>query len=573
MFTKRIVDETVRNPCRRVAAHPRRGAEGAPPSDPMQTGDALAAPPRRSRRVARRRGAACSELPFGLDVLRVIVALVDDLRQLRLVCRATRGVVEERLGACRLVARTVRLCVNWRIPARELERAWLMRAPVPLAVRHATLAGALAATTPLVDFGMTVTLALRCSPAELAEAATRAVAHAAGRAGAYELSYERCTSRDVEAIELPAMATSVGRGAFKGGRALRVVTFAEPSALATIAEGAFDSCERLQCVVVPKRVQTIGDLAFRGCTSLRDVTFEDGSILASIGGCAFRGCRAVLAVGLPGTLQKIGAEAFLDCSLLRAVTFAEQSALIDRNAGVLRLQRAAEHRTADWGAGARQVYVRRVHVARARDAADVAHDDMRGRVLVGVEFSASLETIGLHAFENCERLECAALPSSLRAIGACAFLGCCTLGCVTFATPSMLPVVDTAAFSMCALSSVAVPASVTAIRAHAFEMCTRLVSVHLATDGALARIGTRAFSQCTALRAVAFPPSLASIGERAFYACRGLCDVTFAEPGSLVAIDERAFDGCDALQAVTLPASLRWYARSAFGPRVAVSVS
>mmetsp|Transcript_26543 Transcript_26543/g.60657 ORF Transcript_26543/g.60657 Transcript_26543/m.60657 type:complete len:459 (-) Transcript_26543:206-1582(-) len=60
----------------------------------------------------------------------------------------------------------------------------------------------------------------------------------------------------------------------------------------------------------------------------------------------------------------------------------------DRNAGVLRLQRAAEHRTADWGAGARQVYVRRVHVARARDAADVAHDDMRGRVLVVLPVAA-----------------------------------------------------------------------------------------------------------------------------------------------------------------------------------------
>ncbi|KAL1504830.1 hypothetical protein AB1Y20_008602 [Prymnesium parvum] len=179
-----------------------------------------------------------------------------------------------------------------------------MRAPVPLAVQYAKLDGALAATTPLVELGVACTLALRCSPAELAEAATRAVAFAAGRAGAYALSYERCTTRDVESIEIPAIVASVGRGAFTNRRALLGVTFAETSALAAIAEGAFESC----------RV-------------LRDVTFEEGSVLTTIGEAAFHGCRAVEDVTLPRTLQTIGVEAFLDCHLLRTMTFGEPSAL------------------------------------------------------------------------------------------------------------------------------------------------------------------------------------------------------------------------------------------------------
>eukprot|EP00327_Prymnesium_parvum_P001138 CAMPEP_0182833048 /NCGR_PEP_ID=MMETSP0006_2-20121128/20062_1 /TAXON_ID=97485 /ORGANISM="Prymnesium parvum, Strain Texoma1" /LENGTH=67 /DNA_ID=CAMNT_0024960979 /DNA_START=102 /DNA_END=302 /DNA_ORIENTATION=+ len=62
-----------------------------------------------SRRRGARRGAECSELPVGLDVLRIIVSLVDDVRQLRLVCRAARGAVEERLSACRAVARKMGL--------------------------------------------------------------------------------------------------------------------------------------------------------------------------------------------------------------------------------------------------------------------------------------------------------------------------------------------------------------------------------------------------------------------------------------------------------------------------------
>ncbi|KAL1499248.1 hypothetical protein AB1Y20_013752 [Prymnesium parvum] len=215
-----------------------------------------------------------------------------------------------------------------------------------------------------------------------------------------------------------------------------------------------------------------------------------------------------------------------------------------------------------------------VFQAAARGAPGVVEDDQRIRVrpVRGIAERGVFGIPGDHRLEYCEVLECATLPSSLRAIGEYSFSGCSKLGRVTFATPSGLAVNDADTFSRCAaLSTVAIPSMVKAIHTHAFAMCTRLVSVYMATDGALAWIGIRAFSECAALRTVAFPPSLASIGPRAFYACRRLCDVTFAEPSSLAAISEYAFEECDALEAVTLPASHRSYATNAFGPRVAVS--
>ncbi|KAL1525896.1 hypothetical protein AB1Y20_020724 [Prymnesium parvum] len=293
---------------------------------------ALAAPPRRGAL-----GAECSELPFGIDVLRIIVRLVDDVRQLRLVCRATRDAVEEWITEWRAVAREMKLCEEWCVPPRAIGRACLMRAPMPLAVRYTELDGALAATAPLLDFGVTVTLALRCSPAELAEAATRAVAHAAGRAGAYALSCGQCTSRDVESIEIPAIFASVGRRAFAGFYRLRDVTFeegsiltaigeGEQSALIVIGEGAFFGCRALRSIALPANVKVLEKTTFSGCSSLERVTLP--ASLTEIMREAFSNCSklqrvecdALKAVTLPANVEVLGKDTFSGCSSLERVT-------------------------------------------------------------------------------------------------------------------------------------------------------------------------------------------------------------------------------------------------------------
>lgn len=94
---------------------------------------------------------------------------------------------------------------------------------------------------------------------------------------------------------------------------LQSVTFEQPSNITTIGSYAFNSCTKLESIVIPNSVTSMGTAAFKGCISLTDVRFqtkEDGTVnLKTIPTQCFRYCPFT-SIEIPEGITTIGDEAF-----------------------------------------------------------------------------------------------------------------------------------------------------------------------------------------------------------------------------------------------------------------------
>ena len=94
---------------------------------------------------------------------------------------------------------------------------------------------------------------------------------------------------------------------------LQSVTFEQPSKITTIGSYAFNSCTKLESIVIPNSVTSMGEAAFKGCISLTDVHFqtkEDGTVnLKTIPTQCFRYCPFT-SIEIPEGITTIGNEAF-----------------------------------------------------------------------------------------------------------------------------------------------------------------------------------------------------------------------------------------------------------------------
>ncbi len=94
---------------------------------------------------------------------------------------------------------------------------------------------------------------------------------------------------------------------------LQSVTFEKSSNITTIGNYAFNSCTKLESIVIPKSVTSMGEAAFKGCISLTDVRFqtkEDGTVnLKKIPKQCFRYCPFT-SIEIPEGITTIGDEAF-----------------------------------------------------------------------------------------------------------------------------------------------------------------------------------------------------------------------------------------------------------------------
>lgn len=94
---------------------------------------------------------------------------------------------------------------------------------------------------------------------------------------------------------------------------LQSVMFEQPSNITTIGKYAFNSCTKLESIVIPNSVTSMGEAAFKGCISLTDVRFQtnaDGSVnLKTIPTQCFRYCPFT-SIEIPEGITTIGDEAF-----------------------------------------------------------------------------------------------------------------------------------------------------------------------------------------------------------------------------------------------------------------------
>lgn len=243
--------------------------------------------------------------------------------------------------------------------------------------------------------------------------------------------------------------------AFQNLTALEKVVL--PSGLKEIPKGAFSGCKALRQVIIPDSVTTIGDSAFKNCSSLKfayksedyetegenaideDIFYMPSGLL-EIGANAFENCSAMIGAHFNKALEKVGNEAFY-----KATAFTELS--LDEDCEL-----------ASIGDGAFQ------------------STKLRSNSSYALEFP-HLAAIGDKAFANVTtNFTQFKFPSTIKTIGANAFMSISSLSKVEFAEGVELEAMGDGVFLDCTyLATIELPVTLKAIPAKTFMGCTRLL--------------------------------------------------------------------------------------------------
>ena len=284
------------------------------------------------------------------------------------------------------------------------------------------------------------------------------------------------------------------------------------------------------------KVVRIEDEAFSRCSGLTAVTIPDS--VKKIGYQAFKDCIGLMTVTIPGSVTGIDYYAFFGCSGLKSFEVESGNKNYCAEGGVL----------------------------------------------------FTKDKASLICYPGGKPEESYTIPSSVTAIGACAFAGCSGLKGVTI--PSSVTAIGGNAFDRCSgLTAVTIPGGVKTIGHYAFQSCSGLTAVTI-HDG-VTKIGWGAFSGCIGLTAVTIPSSVTEIGMSAFSVCKGLKSIevesgnknycaaggvlftkdkatlicypagkpeeSYTIPGSVTEIGDRAFSDCSGLMSLEVKRGNKFY--------------
>ena len=202
-------------------------------------------------------------------------------------------------------------------------------------------------------------------------------------------------------------------------------------------------------------------------------------------------------------------------------------------------------------------------------------------------------SISSYAFQGCNNLKTAIIPSSLKTIGYQAFCFCYNLENILI--PEGVTRIDEGAFANCfELTEIYLPSTLTYLNNRAFSCNRKLTDINISAENSkyssyegvvynksmdtliccpagksshiipngVITIGDYAFDQNSNLISVQFPDSLISIGEGAFTFCRKLTSVII--PANVTTIKSSAFYVASNLEEIVLPKSITSIGWNAF---------
>ncbi len=153
------------------------------------------------------------------------------------------------------------------------------------------------------------------------------------------------------------------------------------------------------------------------------------------------------------------------------------------------------------------------------------------------------------AFQGCKSLETVEL-TNYRSIGMCAFNNCERLSSIIFGRNDIE--IGDGSFMGCKnLESITIPSSAE-VGKSAFSDCSKLKSVTFDTGSSPLSIKDYVFAECTSLESISIPNSVQIIGVRTFYGCSSLPSLLLS--ANVTSLGAEAFKDCTALQSITCEA-------------------
>ena len=432
--------------------------------------------------------------------------------------------------------------------------------------------------------------------------------------------------RTLEEIVIPSTVASIGNKAFYGCANLKTLTFAATpegqTPVALVIQDAptssydngytnspFYGCTSLKNVVLPERLTVVGRLAFGGLVSGR---YGEKYI------------PSLESISLPSTLKEIHEMAFLNARNLKTVTFASGTTLKDACDGkafaigkqafyyctslteiALPTLSEAAYSIGDNAfsyTGLKGISIPKVVgwlgssvFNRSTDLATVTFEAGANpkcgaslfayTAVSGVTLPEGLDAISNYMFQGCVNLTSVTVPASVKSIGMRAFEGCQKLGKVTFATYekdgknySNLIKIDSYAFSKTGITSFTFPTlegtKTLDLGASLFQSCVKLDTVGLSKS--VAEIGT-AFADCFSIRSFtvaddnenfsskAGDPILYNKDQTAYmYIIGQLPAGEFIIPEGIQSIGDNVFKGQLGITKVVIPRSMQTIGNNAF---------
>ena len=298
-----------------------------------------------------------------------------------------------------------------------------------------------------------------------------------------------------------------------------------------ISESMFDSCWKLEKLILPRSVTSISELLFAnyngGASDIRlnikslEVA-EGNSYYESPGGCKaiieketntlIAGCSNTI---IPENITSIGKKAFQGCDGLASITIPSSVTSI--------------------GDGA-------FHWCK---------------YLTSISIPNGVISIGDNAFERCSSLASITIPNSVTSIGDNVFQFCSGLTSINVESGNQYydsrndcnAIIETASNTLIVgCKNTTIPNGVTSIGNYAFYSCINLASITIPES--VTSIGNWAFYGCSGLTSVTIPNSVTSIGDDAFYYCKNLAYITI--PESVTSLGNSAFSSSSSLISVTV---------------------
>ncbi|MDR1940202.1 MAG: leucine-rich repeat protein [Clostridiales bacterium] len=337
-------------------------------------------------------------------------------------------------------------------------------------------------------------------------------------------------SAALTSLVLPVSVQRIGAGAFEGQKNITSVTAL--ASLSNIGNFAFRDAKALTQISVASSPSSfvIDSFAFFGCDKLAVVNINISGAAAAVDAnnprsaqssrimqWAFSGCKSLTAQGLTlNGIKGLYDELFAGCVLLTEIYLPSSLVFI-----------AADAQTNAGSDTFRNSAIQSIYV----DGASVCYESVDGvlydkfnaaekRLVRCPEMRAGhvavldgTAIINDYAFANCAYVTSIDVPSSVRAIGAGAFLKNISLAVFSIAANSTVSSIKDYAFFGCSsLMSLSLPSSVLTIGEYSIAGCSSLLTLNLGEG--LTDSHSTSFNDCSSLEVLAFPSAIFEIGDR-----------------------------------------------------------